>query len=164
MNSLRNVACFARGIAPCRCGGDHGSGTARHRRTIPSPPPEAKVLPSGEKRSTLTPRSCVRRVKSSTPFPCFRLRSRLHKLQIKTLLRVRQILSPEQRQKLKNLRHKRGKAFRAACSSDMKTLCADVSSRHMKKRCLFDNFNKLSPQCRKMVVKGFRHRHRGPGF
>ena len=92
------------------------------------------------------------------------LKAKLARQRIMTLLRVRQLLSPAQRQKLRGLWEKRHKAFRQACSADLQKLCPNIpegfEGKHKAGRCLFRNQDKLSPACRGLLQK--HHGRKGP--
>lgn len=80
------------------------------------------------------------------------LKGKLKKIRLKTKLQVRQLLTPEQRQKMRQLRKKHRGAFKAACQSDLQSLCPDGNGRRQKRRCLMGNFDKLSQGCRGAIV------------
>ena len=88
------------------------------------------------------------------------LRTKLRKLRVKTLLRVRQLLTPAQRAKLRNMRQQKREVIKRNCAPDIQKFCGAASGRGIKKRCLFKNFDQLSPQCKK-AVKKFKHHRRG---
>jgi Spy/CpxP family protein refolding chaperone len=89
------------------------------------------------------------------------LKAKLGRLRIKTLLRVRQLLTPAQRQKLRGLWESRRKAFQTACGADLQKLCPSIpegfEGKHRAGRCLFHNQDKLSAGCRSLIQK-----HHGP--
>jgi Spy/CpxP family protein refolding chaperone len=88
-----------------------------------------------------------------------RLKLKLKKLRLKTILRVRQLLTPQQRKALQQLREQKRRKLRAACAADVQRLCSGVEGkRGRKRRCLARHFDQLSPGCRAVVLKGLRHR------
>lgn len=91
----------------------------------------------------------------------YRFKLQLAKLRLRTLLRVRQMLTPHQRQQLIALRRKRRAALRAACRADARRLCPSTRRARGKKRCLLNHFDQLTARCRKAVVHRLRwRRHR----
>jgi len=92
------------------------------------------------------------------------IKAKLARLRIRTLLRVRQLLTPAQRQKLRGLWEKRHKEFQAACGADMQKLCPNIpegfEGKHKAGRCLFRYRDKLSAACRTLLQK--HHGRKGP--
>lgn len=90
------------------------------------------------------------------------LKLQLKKIRLKAMLRVRQLLTPAQRQKLRELRRSRHRAVRAACSADVAKLCnsSGGEGRWKRKRCLLHSYDKLSAQCKQAIGSRFHH-HRG---
>jgi Spy/CpxP family protein refolding chaperone len=87
--------------------------------------------------------------------------SKLHKLRLRTLLRIHRLLTPQQRGKLRALGQKRHQELQKACGTDIRTHCPRERRDPERGRCLFEAFEKLSAPCRKALV---RHRPPGPGF
>ena len=88
-----------------------------------------------------------------------RLKGKLRRIRLKSMLQIKALLTPAQRQQLKQLRQSRFKALRAACKADAETLCAGVKGRR-KGRCLMGSFDRLSTSCRSALTQKMGRRHR----
>lgn len=88
---------------------------------------------------------------------------RLHRL--RTLLRIRSLLTPEQRQRLMELRQQRFARAHEACAPDVQRLCPDAEGPQAFRACLHQHREELSQSCREAIPRGRagRGRHRGPG-
>ncbi|MEN8183256.1 MAG: Spy/CpxP family protein refolding chaperone [Myxococcota bacterium] len=81
------------------------------------------------------------------------LETELHKNRLATMLRIRARLSPEQRAKLVELRkeyrhHPSREEVAEACEADAEALCSDADGRWARRRCMFEQREKLSEGCR----------------
>ncbi|MBW2493182.1 MAG: Spy/CpxP family protein refolding chaperone [Deltaproteobacteria bacterium] len=94
----------------------------------------------------------------------------MHKHRLGTMLEIRALLTPEQREQMTRLRDEsRGRwrhALREACQEDLETLCPDAADRWSRKQCLRDQREQLSAACRDALEDSMRARHglhgRGP--
>ncbi len=88
-----------------------------------------------------------------------------HKNRLSTMLKIRALLNPEQREKLSALRESmRGKyshSRKEACKDDLAKLCPEASGRWDRVRCLHEHKNDLSEQCNEGIRSGHRKHHRG---
>ena len=89
----------------------------------------------------------------------------MHKHRLGTMLEIRALLTPEQREQMTQFRDEsRGRwrhALREACQEDLETLCPDAADRWARKQCLRDQREKLSAACRDALEDSLRA-HRGP--
>jgi Spy/CpxP family protein refolding chaperone len=103
----------------------------------------------------------------------------LHKQRLSTMIAIRNQLTPEQREALKELRGSlrefAGKGLDEDCASDLERLCPDAGDMLGRAHCLRENRDELSQECsealqcmrrRHMRGGGWRRLHRGggPGF
>ncbi len=92
----------------------------------------------------------------------------MHKHRVGTMLKIRALLTPEQREALTQLREDtRGHwkhVLREACEEDLATLCPDAGDRRDRRQCLDENHEKVSPECKDAISSARRARreaHRG---
>ena len=89
----------------------------------------------------------------------------MQKHRLGTMLEIRALLTPEQREEMTRLRDEsRGRwrhALREACEVDLETLCPDAEDRWSRKQCLREQREKVSDECRD-AIKAARPAHRGP--
>jgi Spy/CpxP family protein refolding chaperone len=87
----------------------------------------------------------------------------MHKHRLATMLEIRALLTPEQRQELVRLREdfreRRGE-LREACAADVSAFCPDAEGRWSRWRCLDENRSELSEGCQRALDEGRRHRRR----
>ena len=90
----------------------------------------------------------------------------MHKHRLGTLLEVRALLTPEQREKLTQIRDDfRGKRRRAdseACDAEVESLCPEAGDHRARMQCLREHRDEVSEDCRASLRRGPR-RDRGPG-
>jgi Spy/CpxP family protein refolding chaperone len=93
----------------------------------------------------------------------------MHKHRVRTMLKIRELLTPQQREAMVKLREDtRGRwkhALREACEEDLARLCPDAGDRRERRHCLEDNRKQVSSECRDAVGDARRARresHRGP--
>ncbi len=84
------------------------------------------------------------------------LRSRAHRSKLDAILRIHELLTPEQRAALVVIRNeerpwRRGRGPLGRCSADVRALCADVPGGSDALRCLADHWNRVSDACREAV-------------
>jgi Spy/CpxP family protein refolding chaperone len=88
----------------------------------------------------------------------------MQKHRLGTMLKIRALLTPEQREEMIRLRDEsRGRwkhALRDACEADLEALCPDAEDRWSRKQCLRDQRENVSDECRD-AIKAARHAHRG---
>jgi Spy/CpxP family protein refolding chaperone len=88
----------------------------------------------------------------------------MQKHRLGTMLEIRALLTPEQREEMTQLRDEsRGRwkhALRDACEADLEALCPDAEDRWSRKQCLRDQRENVSDECRD-AIKAARHAHRG---
>ena len=84
-----------------------------------------------------------------------RLKTELKKLRLRTMLRMRALLTPQQRDKLRKLRRARRRAMHAACDEDGKRWCREERGAG-RRRCLMRQIEQLSPRCRQALIRRFR--------
>jgi Spy/CpxP family protein refolding chaperone len=88
----------------------------------------------------------------------------MHKHRLSTMLEIRALLTPEQREEMAQLRDEtRGRwkhALREACGADVEALCPDAGDRWSRKQCLREQRENVSDGCRD-AMKAARHAHRG---
>lgn len=85
--------------------------------------------------------------------------ARMHRLQ--TMLRIRELLTPEQRTKLMGLRDEHRERAIDACASDVARLCPDARDVRDGMRCLAHQPDELSEHCRGALPGGRHRRFRG---
>jgi len=87
----------------------------------------------------------------------------MHKHRLGTMLEIRALLTPEQREEMTRLRDEsRGRwkhALREACQDDLETLCPDAVDRWSRKQCLRDQGENVSAACRDAIADSMRARH-----
>jgi Spy/CpxP family protein refolding chaperone len=79
-----------------------------------------------------------------------RIETALSKHRLATMLRIRALLSPEQRSQLLEIRrekHARKEAVREACAAEIGQWCPDADSSWERMRCLRENEERLSETC-----------------
>ncbi len=79
-----------------------------------------------------------------------RVETQLSKHRLATMLRIRALLSPEQRSQLLEIRrekHARKEAVREACAAEIAQWCPDADSSWERMRCLRENEARLSETC-----------------
>ena len=86
------------------------------------------------------------------------LHVRAHRNRLDAMLRVHDLLTPEQRQALVEMRErrhhgKRGRGPLGRCSSDLRAHCADAPDGPAALRCLADRWDALSDACRHAVTE-----------
>jgi Spy/CpxP family protein refolding chaperone len=85
------------------------------------------------------------------------LRARAHRNRLDAMLRVHELLTPEQRQALVAMRErrhhaKRGRGPLGGCSGDLRAHCVDAPDGPAALRCLADRWDALSDACRHAVT------------
>jgi Spy/CpxP family protein refolding chaperone len=95
-----------------------------------------------------------------------RIETALSKHRLATLLRIRALLTPEQRSQLSEMRRERRArkdAVREACASEIERSCPEADSSWERMRCLRNNEQSLSEACA-AALEPLRRRHgHGPG-
>ena len=86
------------------------------------------------------------------------LRSRAHRSKLDAILRIHELLTPEQRALLVEIRNeerpwRRGRGPLGRCSTDLRALCADGPGGPDALRCLADRWDRLSRTCREAVAE-----------
>jgi Spy/CpxP family protein refolding chaperone len=79
-----------------------------------------------------------------------RIETELSKHRLDTMLRIRALLTPEQRSQLMTIRREkraRHEAAREACAADVEALCPDAGSRFDRMKCLRENAERVSEPC-----------------
>jgi Spy/CpxP family protein refolding chaperone len=79
-----------------------------------------------------------------------RIESEMVKHRLQSMLRVRSLLTPAQRQELKEIRRERfehWKSLPEACGPDLDALCPDADSPFARWSCLRENREQLSEEC-----------------
>jgi len=88
----------------------------------------------------------------------------MHKHRLGTMLEIRALLTPEQREEMTRLREdSRGRwkhALLEACEADLEALCPDADDRWARKQCLREQREKVSSACRD-ALKDARRAHHG---
>lgn len=84
------------------------------------------------------------------------LRSRAHHGKLDAILRIHELLTPEQRAALVAIRNeerpwRRGRGPLGRCSADLRAICADVPGGPDALRCLADHWDRVSDTCREAV-------------
>ena len=100
-----------------------------------------------------------------------KLETELHKHRLSTLLKIRALLTPEQREELMRVREeRRGERMQPlvdACEDDWNRLCPDADDRGSRRQCLREQRENLSEECQAALEslprRGFKHRP-GEGF
>ena len=86
----------------------------------------------------------------------------MHRHRLGTLLAIRALLTPEQREEMTQLREdSRGRWKRAlleSCEADLAALCPEAGDRWSRKRCLKEQRDKVSEACRD-ALEAARHAH-----
>lgn len=86
------------------------------------------------------------------------LHARAHRNRLATVLRIHELLTPDQRQALLELRERerpwgRGRGPLGRCSKDLRARCADAPDGASALRCLADSWDVLSDACREAVAR-----------
>ncbi len=86
------------------------------------------------------------------------LRSRAHRSKLDAILRIRELLTPEQRAQLIEIRNeerpwRRGRGPLGRCSSDLHALCASAPDGPDALRCLADRWDRVTETCREAVAE-----------
>jgi len=80
-----------------------------------------------------------------------------------TMLKIRALLTPEQREEMTWLREDSRGRWRQAlleeCEADLEALCPEADDRWSRKQCLRDHREKISEACRDAVREAKRARH-----
>jgi Spy/CpxP family protein refolding chaperone len=80
-----------------------------------------------------------------------------------TMLEIRALLTPEQREEMTRLREdSRGRwrhALLEECESDLEALCPEADDRWSRKQCLKEQREEVSPTCRDAIKAAKRARH-----
>ena len=88
----------------------------------------------------------------------------MHKHRLDTMLAIRALLTPEQREEMTRLREEsRGRWKRALledCEADLEALCPDADERWSRKECLKAHRDEVSEQCRD-AMRAARHARHG---
>jgi Spy/CpxP family protein refolding chaperone len=88
----------------------------------------------------------------------------MHKHRLDTMLKIRALLTPEQREEMTGLREdSRGRwkqALLEDCEADLEALCPEADDRWSRKQCLKEQREKVSSACRD-ALKAARRAHRG---
>ena len=87
------------------------------------------------------------------------LETQAHKFRIGTILRIRSLLTPEQRSELTQMREEGKRRVHEACSTEIENLCPEAEGPRESMRCLFRNQDELSEACENALPEGPR-----PGF
>jgi Spy/CpxP family protein refolding chaperone len=100
----------------------------------------------------------------------------MHRHRLGTMLKIRALLTPEQREEMTRLREdSRGRwrhALLEECEADLEALCPEADDRWSRKQCLREQREEVSPTCRDAIRAAKRDRHgshkgcpmhRGPG-
>ena len=90
-----------------------------------------------------------------------RLETELRKLRYTSLIRIRKLLTPEQRRRFVELRRKRQRG-RQVCRGDIERLCADADVVRKGPRCLVGREDEVSSACREELMKHPKRRGRKP--
>ncbi|UCE85617.1 MAG: Spy/CpxP family protein refolding chaperone [Deltaproteobacteria bacterium] len=92
------------------------------------------------------------------------LETEMHKHRLATLLAIRALLTPQQRETLMQIREeRREERFQPvfeACEADRKRLCPGADDRRSRRRCMREHRDELSEECR-ASLEGLPRR--GPG-
>ena len=94
-----------------------------------------------------------------------RIETELSKHRLGTMLRIRALLSGEQRSQLLEIRrekHARKEALREACTGEIEQWCPDAESSWDRRRCLRENEERVSPGCA-AALETLGCEHRGSG-
>jgi Spy/CpxP family protein refolding chaperone len=83
------------------------------------------------------------------------------KHRLAALIEIRSLLTPEQRDRLMEMREEKREALREACSADLEAFCPDVRPGPGMFHCLRSHFEDVSDGCREAMPD---RRHRGSGF
>jgi len=87
----------------------------------------------------------------------------MHKHRVRTMLAIRALLTPEQRDAMAKLRDEtRGRwksALKEDCAADLAALCPDASDRWSQKQCLKEHGDAVSSACRDAMQAAWRARH-----
>lgn len=89
----------------------------------------------------------------------FEIERQKHRLS--TLIEIRSLLTPEQRELLVGRREARREAMFEACAEDFEALCPDVEPGPAMFRCMRSHRDEISDECLDAIPRP-RHGHRGP--
>jgi Spy/CpxP family protein refolding chaperone len=88
----------------------------------------------------------------------------MHKYRLDTMLKIRSLLTPEQREEMTRLREdSRGhwkQALLENCEADLEALCPEADDRWSRRQCLREQREKVSEECGD-ALKAARHAHHG---
>ena len=92
------------------------------------------------------------------------LRSRAHHSKLDAILRIHELLTPDQRAALVAIRNeerpwRRGRGPLGRCSADLRAICADVPDGPDALRCLADHWDRVSDACREAVEESRHEPH-----
>ncbi len=100
--------------------------------------------------------------------------TKMHKHRLGTMLEIRALLTPEQREELVRIREQsRGRwrhALLEACEADLAAVCPDAEERSSRRQCLHEHREELSTGCQDAINAarrardGFHKGHSKPGF
>lgn len=82
------------------------------------------------------------------------LQTTLWKTRLSSLMEMRSLLTPVQREKLVALRAREARSSDRACRDDVRTLCPDVIDLRTSVECLLENREQLSDRCRERLSQG----------
>jgi hypothetical protein len=94
-----------------------------------------------------------------------RVETELHKHRLGTLIKIRALHTPEQREELARIREEtRGRWLQPlieACEIDAEHFCPDDDDRWSRRRCMRDHWNELSSDCQEAIEDARGEARRG---
>ena len=94
------------------------------------------------------------------------LETEMHKHRLGTMLKIRALLTSEQREELIRIREEsRGhwrRALLEACEADLEAVCPEAEDRWSRKQCLHEHHEELSTACQDAIDAASRARHDFP--
>ena len=89
----------------------------------------------------------------------------LHKHRLGTLIKIRALLTEEQREELSRIREETRAQWRErladSCEADVESFCPDAEDRWSRRRCLRDHSEELSADCRDAIESAKGEARRG---
>jgi Spy/CpxP family protein refolding chaperone len=96
--------------------------------------------------------------------------TKLHKHRLGTLIKIRALLTPEQREELMQIREESRarwiEPMKQACEVELENFCSDDEDRWSQVHCMREHFDELSADCQDAIEDAKRARHgfrRGSG-
>jgi Spy/CpxP family protein refolding chaperone len=91
----------------------------------------------------------------------------LHKHRLAAMMRIRALLTDEQRAELSRIREETRQEWRRplieACEADFRQFCSEAEAPWLRRGCMRDHWEELSPDCQAAIEAGRGKGRRAPG-